>query len=355
MFGNLSLKPITKKPVRVNGWKGVTINPIAEKVIPLGLFALYPYNLVHTDSIYAAETSASPYPKGGLDGSLLTLFLRQGVAARLEKARQLLPPGCTFVLWDSYRTLDTQQALFTWFLDKLRSEASGDVSEDQLIDQVQRFVSLPSRDLLKPSPHNTGAAVDLGIIKMDPAVWADLQRKAREVAQHDDWRAIYRFEMNKAKIFREAKLLNFGTAFDEVSAKTATNYFEHFPESKECRQNRRLLNAVLNQVGFQNYEEEWWHFSYGDQYWGKKTGQPAVYGAATLSAEKLWWEQVVRRDHYQRNMTWDQKAELSSVEKINQMVRLPQDVYQAMLFSESIANQGLGDLDNTIQPLAHMI
>ncbi|MDD5433252.1 MAG: hypothetical protein PHE77_01140, partial [Candidatus Pacebacteria bacterium] len=71
--------------------------------------------MVHTDSIYAAETIASPYPFGGLNGSLLTSFVRKGVANRIERARRFLPEGYTFVIWDAFRTLEVQQALFDWF------------------------------------------------------------------------------------------------------------------------------------------------------------------------------------------------------------------------------------------------
>ena len=30
--------------------------------------------------------------------------------------------------------------------------------------------------------------------------------------------------------------------------------------------------------GFTSYAEEWWHFDYGDQFWGSITGQDAIYG-----------------------------------------------------------------------------
>ena len=34
--------------------------------------------------------------------------------------------------------------------------------------------------------------------------------------------------------------------------------------------------------GFTNYEEEWWHFDYGDPSWARLTGQPACYGACAV-------------------------------------------------------------------------
>ena len=36
----------------------------------------------------------------------------------------------------------------------------------------------------------------------------------------------------------------------------------------------------MSDQGFTAYHEEWWHFDYGDQFWGLATGRPAIYGAA---------------------------------------------------------------------------
>jgi D-alanyl-D-alanine dipeptidase len=49
----------------------------------------------------------------------------------------------------------------------------------------------------------------------------------------------------------------------------------------EARLARGLLVAAMSDAGFVNYPSEWWHWSYGDQYWAFVTGAPhAVYGAA---------------------------------------------------------------------------
>jgi D-alanyl-D-alanine dipeptidase len=44
-------------------------------------------------------------------------------------------------------------------------------------------------------------------------------------------------------------------------------------------QRRSLLAAVMQQAGFAQHPNEWWHFSYGDQLWAWRTGgQQAIYG-----------------------------------------------------------------------------
>lgn len=326
-------------PVTIAGWKQVSICPVNEPLVPLGIFAEYPRNLVHTDMIYAGETSASPYV-GGLVGSLLTAFVRKGIAERLEKARQLLPEGMTFVVWDPFRPLDVQKSLFDWFYTKLKNEHT-DFSEEELMAEAQKFVSLPSTDPTKPSPHNTGAVVDLSIIQLNAGEWRNIQKEARKLSYSTNWQDIYQFEMEKAKMFRGAQVLPMGTVFDEVSEKTMSNYYE-LNGDVEPLWNRRLFYSVMSAVGFENYEEEWWHFSYGDQFWGKKTGKNAFYGAAQLSPENIWWEKNVRRGHYVRNLAWTAGEEDRSG-KLGDLV---------LSFARQVARAGFGRLSETAQPQA---
>lgn len=44
----------------------------------------------------------------------------------------------------------------------------------------------------------------------------------------------------------------------------------------------------MNQAGFVQHPNEWWHFSYGDQLWCWISNQNnAIYGAAFESAKKV--------------------------------------------------------------------
>jgi D-alanyl-D-alanine dipeptidase len=36
----------------------------------------------------------------------------------------------------------------------------------------------------------------------------------------------------------------------------------------------------MHDAGFTAYDEEWWHFDRGDQFWGLFSGREAVYGPA---------------------------------------------------------------------------
>jgi D-alanyl-D-alanine dipeptidase len=76
-----------------------------------------------------------------------------------------------------------------------------------------------------------------------------------------------------------------GTEFDHFGTKAATRYFEEKLERSEnlsideaeALDNRRLLYHIMTSQGFTNYLEEWWHFDFGDQFWGKISGKRSVY------------------------------------------------------------------------------
>ena len=39
---------------------------------------------------------------------------------------------------------------------------------------------------------------------------------------------------------------------------------------------------AMHGAGFVNYPHEWWHWSYGDRFWGCMTGRAAIYDSVTL-------------------------------------------------------------------------
>lgn len=193
--------------------------------------------------------------------------LRQGVLEKLRKAKLILNkiPGCeewNFRVWDGFRTLETQALLYIDYEKRLRAKHP-DWPDKQIYNAVEIFVSPPRRDKGMPAPHNTGGAVDLTLV----------DEIGREIAM--------------------------GTKFDEFNIRSYTAHFSSgkddisqmderaMPFSDEdCEifhRNRMLLMRVMEQAGFVNYHEEWWHFSYGDQDWARQHGLgEAIYGSMEL-------------------------------------------------------------------------
>lgn len=175
--------------------------------------------------------------------------LRTGVIEQLRKAKNLLRmiEGCeswNIKIWDGYRTLRTQKLLYDEYYDRLKIE-NPDWNHNQLCKAVEIFISPPSHDKALPSPHNTGASVDLTLV-----------------------------DGNKTEI-------DMGTPFDEFTKRAFTMNFKK--DVNKVHANRMLLKSVMEGAGFTNYPEEWWHYDYGNPLWAENTGKMiAKYGSAEL-------------------------------------------------------------------------
>jgi D-alanyl-D-alanine dipeptidase len=211
-----------------HGWRDVAITPIDDPLVPVA-------------GISPRIFDRAQYHAWGLPGSLSRSWVRAGVAQRLAQVAVDLPAGASLVVWDAYRPLEVQAALFHTYLDELMAVHS-DMPADALEDAAARYVTPPSRSVVAPPPHLTGGAVDLTL--------GDADGTERDL----------------------------GTVFDAFVPEADTRAFED--SNCETRDLRRLLYWSMRAKGFTNYSEEWWHFDFGDQFWGLVTDRPAIYGPA---------------------------------------------------------------------------
>lgn len=225
-------------------WNQIPIFECNEKLVPLS--ALSKKTILRLEPMYFQQK---------IPGALPECFVRENLANKIEQASKLLPKGLIFVVWDAWRPFAVQKALFNAFKDRIKVE-NPSINEEDLIKQTSVYVSLPSQDLLRPSPHNTGGAIDLSIAKEDDGV------------------------------------LEMGTDFDDFTERASTAYYELQRNQKKSdhsiiiRENRRLLYTIMTSVGFTNYPEEWWHFDFGNQFWASLSKQPyAVYGMTNPQSE----------------------------------------------------------------------
>ena len=301
-------KPIP--PLKDMGeWKKLSIIECGEPLVPIGPFSRY---ILATSAIYAGERRDSPYPYGQLEGALLTTFVRESVAKRLAQVAKRLPPRHMLLVWDAYRPLTVQRALFTYYFDVLTKQG---LSHGKAMIAAQTFVSLPSENPTCPPPHNTGGAVDLTIIRFDTADWKQMLGFAR--CAHIGAISIQEAELGRNKLIREASVpLNMGTVFDAVQPETATRFYEDFhpnqltSEQLEIRYNRRLLYNAMASAGLSNYPAEWWHYDDGNQFAMACTGRQAIYGAAHLSAENERHEEMYQA--WYESLTEDKRGTIHS-------------------------------------------
>lgn len=184
------------------------------------------------------------YHQQKIPNSLQVIYVREGVYERLQEALSVLPKIYSLVLYDGYRPFQVQQYLFTHFAQEI-AQRFPQLSAQEIDCETRRYVAFPSLDCAHLVPHLTGGAVDITL--------GDINGHA----------------------------LNLGTAFDEISAKSATRYFEQFPnENHKACTYRRLLYNCMTMAGFTNYSEEWWHYDYNNIAWARRVqAQSAIYGA----------------------------------------------------------------------------
>jgi zinc D-Ala-D-Ala dipeptidase len=221
------LSPIP--PLRpTTGWREVPIEPVDEP-------------LVRVADIGPRVRDEPRYHQAGLPGAQHAGWIRDGVALALARAAAALPDGLTLVVWDGYRSLETQAALFEGYLAELIA-VHLDQPADALEEAAARYVTPPSRAADAPPPHLTGGAVDLTLGDGD------------------------------------GRPLDLGTDFDEFVPEAGARALEDL--AVPARDLRRLLFWTMWAQGFTAYPEEWWHFDLGDQFWGQVRGCAARYPGA---------------------------------------------------------------------------
>ena len=141
--------------------------------------------LVPVTSVLSQAIRCNPqYRLRGVPHSLDCCYCRQGVAHKLAQASDwLLGSHLTLVIWDAWRPVAVQQALYDAYKERLRHEHL-QASEDELDAKTRRFVAFPSHDLARPSPHLTGGALDVTLGGSDGSACDLWPGRAGLVAAH---------------------------------------------------------------------------------------------------------------------------------------------------------------------------
>lgn len=181
------------------------------------------------------------YYEQGISGAIPSIWVRKTVADKLERALSMLPDGYRFKIYDAWRPFLVQKSLFDEYHSRLKRELDGSgLSDDEIFKRTLEFVSYPSEDPYTPFVHSTGGAVDLTIVDS------------------------------------EGNELNMGTDFDDFTSAAHTRSFES-SDCMEVRDNRRMLYNTMISVGFTNLPSEWWHYDYGDRFWGALKHRKSKY------------------------------------------------------------------------------
>jgi zinc D-Ala-D-Ala dipeptidase len=191
------------------------------------------------------------YHQMGLRGSSPRIYARRAVVQRLARALASLGSEYSFMVYDVFRSRETQVHVFETIYADLAARHP-EWSHEQLWLRTLDFAAHPEHPgRWGVNPHNTGGAVDLTLA-------------CRGIE------------------------LEMGTAFDEPVAHAATAFFEgeHDPALAiapdawlTVRGNRRLLYHAMVDAGFVSNPGEWWHYDLGDPVWAATHGSKWCYAS----------------------------------------------------------------------------
>lgn len=146
--------------------------------------------------------------------------VRETVAKMLNTANDLLPDGYNLKILCGYRSIAEQKQLWDAGIKKLQKQFPN-LTMEQLEKKNRKFCADPRNGF---GPHQTGGATDL-----------TLTYNGNEL----DMGGVYNSSINA-----------------KTNEKNLT---------KQQKQNRKILINAMQLAGFQNYPNEWWHWSYGDR------------------------------------------------------------------------------------------
>lgn len=202
-------------------------------------------SLVDTQSLSPQIFTQSEYFQQNIQYSLPSCYVRETLAHMLIKASSELPEGIHLLILDGWRPVELQKKLQEIIGEDIKKRFADETPEKQK-ELLSLFVAEPSSDPKQPSPHLTGASVDLTLCTTD------------------------------------GKWLDMGSDFDEPVDESWTCAFEGKAET-DAQKNRRILYWAMINAGFSNLPSEWWHFDYGNQLWAHHTGHDhAFFGMTSL-------------------------------------------------------------------------
>ena len=162
------------------------------------------------------------------------VLVRKSVANMLEKAENLLPADYSLKILCGYRSLKEQQRNWDEGIKKLKQQLP-QLSLKEIENINRKMNANPNNGF---GPHQTGGAIDLTLL---------YNKKALDMG---------------------------GEYLSNINSKTKSKSI-----TKEQKYNRSILIKVMEKAGFQNYPNEWWHWSFGDRaYATYKNKSFAIYG-----------------------------------------------------------------------------
>jgi D-alanyl-D-alanine dipeptidase len=174
--------------------------------------------------------------------SLTDFHVRSGLAERLVRVGAALhEAGFQLEVYEAFRSYEKQKREFTEISQQISAQHPQLTGKD-LWRKITEFIADP--DLCPP--HSSGGAVDVRLLDYGGSP------------------------------------VSMGTELNEIHERSNLMCADLSEQHKRCR--LTLLEAMLSE-GFAPLPTEWWHYSYGEKYWGAFYDCDAIY-TTVKGAEK---------------------------------------------------------------------
>jgi D-alanyl-D-alanine dipeptidase len=190
----------------------------------------FPVGFVHVDEIipdlhvnlrYRGSNNFLGRPSGGYDGDRLILTAEAAAALAMVQD-ELREYGLSLLVYDGYRPQRAVDHFVRWGRD-LDDQAN----KSAYYPDVDKAVLFDEGYIADRSGHSRGSTMDLTIVDATSGATLDM-----------------------------------GTPWDHFGPESWPSYLEL---TAQQRANRLLLRSLMLENGFIPYEQEWWHFTLGDE------------------------------------------------------------------------------------------
>ena len=170
-------------------------------------------------------------------------YLKNKTAHALAKVqKKFLSKGYSIVIYDAYRPNKSVQYFMEWVKNETDIER-----KDYHYPNVTK-TEMPELYISSRSQHSKGTTVDISIIKTN-----------KQLDRNPNW--VERYFNGQKYFYMNDNTIDCGTSFDLLDpASYSVNNTFNFTELQKF--NRLFIKGIMESVGFEVLNEEWWHFRY---------------------------------------------------------------------------------------------
>jgi zinc D-Ala-D-Ala dipeptidase len=199
---------------------------------------------IELDIRYTGNNNFLGRPVAGYEGAVCILST-PAATALLQVQRSANAQGYSLKIYDCFRPQRAVDNFVRWAADAddavMKASMYPDVPKDELFSRGY---------IAERSGHSRGSTVDLTLVPLGS------QQPVLDPFAPWDCRA-----SDEALRFPDNSV-DMGTSYDCFDVLSHT---EHPAVSEQAMSNRLLLKGLMESAGFENYENEWWHYTLQDE------------------------------------------------------------------------------------------